>query len=281
MGNDLKYGLVLGAVVLLIFVGYYAIRSRSVRDETKAPVVAKAAEAPREVNIFETPGAERAPASTNTAGGGPEVTMVIGQAADTTATTAPGGAVAVAPVAPGAPVVSAPTWQPSVLRSAETGSSARPAAGPGVLGPGSTSVSPPRALDVVPAPPTAKTETYKIQKGDTLGLISKKYYGTTDKWQKILDANKSKNLNPNNLVVGTEITIPDAGAQAASVGERAAAPAAASGGKTYTVVQGDTLFSISKKFYGDGNEWRKIYDANKGKMSKPDALKIGMTLTIP
>ena len=32
---------------------------------------------------------------------------------------------------------------------------------------------------------------------------------------------------------------------------------------TYTVVSGDTLWGISKSKYGDGEQWQKIYDANK------------------
>ena len=38
--------------------------------------------------------------------------------------------------------------------------------------------------------------------------------------------------------------------------------AAASGGKTYTVVAGDTLWGISKKFYGAGTKYSVIYEAN-------------------
>lgn len=33
--------------------------------------------------------------------------------------------------------------------------------------------------------------------------------------------------------------------------------------KTYTVKKGDTLWSISKKYYGKGEKWKKIYNANK------------------
>lgn len=35
-----------------------------------------------------------------------------------------------------------------------------------------------------------------------------------------------------------------------------------SGSQTYTVVKGDTLWGISKKFYGTGTKWNIIYDAN-------------------
>lgn len=42
----------------------------------------------------------------------------------------------------------------------------------------------------------------------------------------------------------------------------APAPSASSGGKSYTVVSGDTLWGISKKFYGTGTKYHVIYDAN-------------------
>ncbi len=54
------------------------------------------------------------------------------------------------------------------------------------------------------------------------------------------------------------------------------APAAS--GKTYTVVDGDTLSSISKKVYGDSNQYQKIIDANK---LTSDSVSIGQVLIIP
>ncbi|MCP4177404.1 MAG: LysM peptidoglycan-binding domain-containing protein [bacterium] len=51
--------------------------------------------------------------------------------------------------------------------------------------------------------------------------------------------------------------------------------------KTYIVKKGDTLWSISYKFYNDGKSWKKIQDANMGKLKNPKNLKAGMILTIP
>lgn len=39
--------------------------------------------------------------------------------------------------------------------------------------------------------------------------------------------------------------------------------------KIYTVVKGDCLWSIAKKFYGDGSKWKKIYEANPKVCGKP------------
>jgi len=54
-----------------------------------------------------------------------------------------------------------------------------------------------------------------------------------------------------------------------------------SGSHTYTVKEGDTLASISRKFYKTSKRWRDIRDANEGKVDDPNNLKEGTTLTIP
>ncbi|HEY8835530.1 MAG TPA: LysM peptidoglycan-binding domain-containing protein [Chthoniobacterales bacterium] len=50
---------------------------------------------------------------------------------------------------------------------------------------------------------------------------------------------------------------------------------------TYVVREGDTLASISRKFYKSSGRWKKIRDANKNVIENPAKLKPGMTLTIP
>lgn len=42
--------------------------------------------------------------------------------------------------------------------------------------------------------------------------------------------------------------------------------------RTYTVVKGDCLWNIAKKFYGNGNQYMKIYNANKDKIKKPSLI---------
>jgi hypothetical protein len=54
--------------------------------------------------------------------------------------------------------------------------------------------------------------------------------------------------------------------------------------KTYTVKNGDSLWALAHRFYGDGNQYNRIYDANKGILGpnpqKP-RLTPGMWLIIP
>ena len=54
-----------------------------------------------------------------------------------------------------------------------------------------------------------------------------------------------------------------------------------SSSQTYTVKEGDTLASISRKFYKTSKRWRDIRDANEKKVDDPDNLKAGTKLTIP
>lgn len=57
------------------------------------------------------------------------------------------------------------------------------------------------------------------------------------------------------------------------------APAAS---QTYTVVKGDCLWNIAKKFYGNGSKYTVIYDANRGVIGgNPNLIYPGQVLTIP
>ena len=60
-----------------------------------------------------------------------------------------------------------------------------------------------------------------------------------------------------------------------------AAPTAAAASKTYTVQSGDTLSKIAKDFYGNANEYNKIFEANQDKLSSPDKIQVGQELVIP
>jgi LysM repeat protein len=59
--------------------------------------------------------------------------------------------------------------------------------------------------------------------------------------------------------------------------EASTAPTASS----VTTQKGDTLWAIAKKYYGDGSQYTKIYEANKDKISNPNLIYPGQELTIP
>jgi nucleoid-associated protein YgaU len=47
------------------------------------------------------------------------------------------------------------------------------------------------------------------------------------------------------------------------------------------VQAGDNLSKISKHFYGDANEYMRIFYANRDKLRDPDKLQVGQELSIP
>src|SRR6266542_1628091 len=51
--------------------------------------------------------------------------------------------------------------------------------------------------------------------------------------------------------------------------------------RTYVVQSGDTLFSISRKFYKSPKRWKEILDANRKNIRDPKKLTVGETLVIP
>ena len=63
--------------------------------------------------------------------------------------------------------------------------------------------------------------------------------------------------------------------------ERAPTAGTSAQGQTYTVVAGDSLSKIAKRYYGDANQWHKIHEANRDQISNPDLIHPGQRLKIP
>jgi nucleoid-associated protein YgaU len=62
------------------------------------------------------------------------------------------------------------------------------------------------------------------------------------------------------------------------------AGASASGGhvqRRYTVRAGDTLSKISREYYGDPNQFTKIFNANRSVLKDPNSISPGQELVIP
>lgn len=72
---------------------------------------------------------------------------------------------------------------------------------------------------------------------------------------------------------------PKATVQQTRAAETSPAPAAS---QTYTVVKGDCLWNIAKRFYGNGAKYTTIYNANKSVIGgNPNLIYPGQVLTIP
>lgn len=99
-------------------------------------------------------------------------------------------------------------------------------------------------------------------------------------------ANQPGKPDFSNVKSGAESTAPPAPAKPdfsnVSSGVESTAPVLnAPTVQTYTVVGGDSLSKIAKKFYGNGNKWREIFEANRDRISNPDLIQVGQVLKIP
>ena len=85
-----------------------------------------------------------------------------------------------------------------------------------------------------------------------------------------------KLVNPNADDVTADISVDSTRAMGAAAGG-----GQGSGAQTYEVKSGDNLSKISKQFYGDANEYMRIFYANRDNLNDPDKIQVGQRLVIP
>jgi len=122
-----------------------------------------------------------------------------------------------------------------------------------------------------PAPEVAAsggTETYKVQKGDTLMRIAFQQYGDLFLWKKIYESNREKIKNPNVLPTGLTLALSKPGS-AVDLGQN---------GDKYKIKTGDTLATISKEIYGTGKRWKKLWEQNRKLIQNPHKIFAGFFL---
>ena len=84
-----------------------------------------------------------------------------------------------------------------------------------------------------------------------------------------------KLVNPNADDITADISVDSSRAMGAAAG------GGQGSGETYEVKSGDNLSKISKQFYGDANEYMRIFYANRDKLNDPDKIQVGQKLVIP
>jgi LysM repeat protein len=82
-----------------------------------------------------------------------------------------------------------------------------------------------------------------------------------------------KLVDPNFSDLIADIEAPAVAAAAAGGGSKSA--------RTYTVRPGDSLSKISQEYYGSANQYMRIFEANRDKLTDPDKIRPGMELVIP
>jgi LysM repeat protein len=115
--------------------------------------------------------------------------------------------VAATPRPAAAPVA---TPEPEVRRALPVGAPPSPSSAdsePVSVAPVAAATAAPAAAAAAPA--VGAGQTYTVQKGDTLAAISRKFYKSPAKWQKIADANKDVFPDPTKLQPGMVLKIPE------------------------------------------------------------------------
>ena len=125
---------------------------------------------------------------------------------------------------------------------------------------------------------TEETKVHTVTKGETLWSIAEDSFGSGYNWVDIKSAN---NLKTETIEVGQKLTIPDVTPKQPTSTNKVAMITTGKtiSGTTYTVVKGDTLWSISVRAYGNGYKWSEI--ARENKLVHPNIIHSGNVLTLP
>jgi nucleoid-associated protein YgaU len=129
---------------------------------------------------------------------------------------------------------------------------------------GELAVAPPiRAQD-------ERGRSVRVQAGDTLWVLARKYLGRATDWS-LLAARNPQVTAPTRLQVGTLLLLPDiAAARAPDPGSR----------QQVRVVRGESLWALAQLRYGNGVAWSCIAQANPS-LQNTDLIFPGQRLTIP
>jgi len=134
-----------------------------------------------------------------------------------------------------------------------------------------------RYLTLAPNGPRA-ADVKKFMKRDEITLA------TSLSGDSVVTRTEAARLRNENLNLRKELE--QRAAKARSAAEKSITTAEKSGAKkshhrTYIVQSGDTLASISRKFYHSAARWKEILDANKKSIDDPEKLRVGQSLIIP
>jgi LysM domain len=93
--------------------------------------------------------------------------------------------------------------------------------------------------------------------------------------------NKIKAVDPSYSDLTCDLSVDSSLAQPQAAHAAAASANGSTRGRTYKVQPGDTLSKIAKEFYGNANEYKRIFAANRDKLESPDNIQAGQELVIP
>jgi len=130
--------------------------------------------------------------------------------------------------------------------------------------------------------PEGLPQVYKVEENDSLWKISEKFYQSGYNWVDIAQENNL--IYPDYLIVGQELNLPKVAVRQPEkevIGTEAIAAEAEQtiSGEKYTVKEGDYLWKIAIRAYGDGYKWPEIAQTNN--LACPDYIEVGQELKLP
>jgi len=151
-----------------------------------------------------------------------------------------------------------------------------------------TTINNPAGVTAVPTPKemAVKTnkKTYTVVAGDNLWTIAEKVYNSGYNWVDIAQANNL--AEPGDIHVGDTLVLPQVAPKMIATVHTdddnmssTVAPSRKIVGNTYVVVQGDDLWDVAVRAYGDGYQWVKIAQANN--LENPNLIHVDNKLQIP
>ncbi len=130
-------------------------------------------------------------------------------------------------------------------------------------------------------------EVKGFMKRDELTLV------TTLSGDAVMSRAEAARLRNENLALRRQLDEKAAQAKAAAATEKASARTSRAeksaspakrkkaGNRQHVVEAGETLYSLSRKYYDTPSRWKEIREANSGKLGSGGKLRAGQTLTIP
>lgn len=125
----------------------------------------------------------------------------------------------------------------------------------------------------------ARQRTHVITPGDSFSKLAERYYGSQTYTALLIDANPS--VDPRRMKVGSTVRIPPSTTTERPARDAIEQPSRV-GGATYEVREGDSLYAIAETHLGSGARWPEVYELNKARIgTDPTQLNIGLVVKLP